>query len=78
MTKETLIKARLNEFERELYEVKRDENKLVVRCIELMQNGETERGAKLLSFDNTSEIINRLFDLAQKLRKDIWELTEEN
>lgn len=78
MTKETLIKARLNEFERELYEVKRDENKLVVRCIELMQSGETERGAKLLSFDNTSEIINRLFDLAQKLRKDIWELTEEN
>ena len=42
-----------------------------------MQNGESEKGAKLLSFDNTSEIINRLFDLAQNLRKDIWAMVEE-
>ena len=77
MTKESKIKDRLNKFAQELNEVRVDENTLIQKCITLMQNGESEKGAKLLSFDNTSEIINRLFDLAQKLRKDIWAMVEE-
>ena len=77
MTKENKIKSRLNKFAEELNEVRVDENTLIQKCITLMQNGETEKGAKLLSFDNTSEIINRLFDLAQNLRKDIWSIVEE-
>ena len=77
MTKECKIKDRLNKFAQELNEVRVDENTLIQKCITLMQNGESEKGAKLLSFDNTSEIINRLFDLAQNLRKDIWAMVEE-
>lgn len=77
MTKESKIKDRLNKFAQELNEVRIDENTLIQKCITLMQNGESEKGAKLLSFDNTSEIINRLFDLAQNLRKDIWAMVEE-
>ena len=77
MTKENKIKDRLNKFAQELNEVRVDENTLIQKCITLMQNGESENGAKLLSFDNTSEIINRLLDLAQNLRKDIWAMVEE-
>ncbi len=77
MTKESKIKDRLNKFAQELNEVRVDETTLIQKCITLMQNGESEKGAKLLSFDNTSEIINRLFDLAQNLRKDIWAMVEE-
>lgn len=65
MNKENKIKDRLNKFAQELNEVRVDENTLIQKCITLMQNGESEKGAKLLSFDNTSEIINRLFDLAK-------------
>lgn len=77
MTKESKIKDRLNKFAQELNEVRVDENTLIQKCVTLMQNGESEKGTKLLSFDNTSEIINRLFDLAQNLRKDIWAMVEE-
>ena len=77
MTKESKIKDRLNKFAEELNEVRVDENALIQKCITLMQNGETEKGAKLLSFDNTAEIINRLFDLSHKLRSDIWAIVEE-
>lgn len=77
MNKENKIKDRLNKFAEELNDVRVDENELIRKCITLMQNGETEKGAKLLSFDNTAEIINRLFDLAQNLRKDIWAMVEE-
>lgn len=77
MTKKNKIKDRLNKFEEELNDVRLDENALIQKCITLMQNGETENGAKLLSFDNTSEIINRLFDLSNKLRNDIWAIVEE-
>lgn len=71
------IKDRLNKFEQELNEVRVDEKTLVQKCLTLIQNGESEKGAKLLSFDNTSKIINRLFDLAQNLRKDILAMAEE-
>ena len=77
MTKENKIKARLNKFDQELNEVRVDENDLIHTCFTLMQNGQSKEGAKLLSFDNTSEIINRLFDLAQNLRKDILSMVEE-
>ena len=77
MTKENKIKDRLNKFAQELNEVRVDENTLVQKCITFMKNGESEKGAKLLSFDNTSGIINRLFDLAQNLRKDILSMIEE-
>ena len=77
MTKENKIKDRLNKFAQELDEVRVDENTLIQKCFTLVQNGESKKGAKLLSFDNTSEIINRLFDLAQNLRKDIWAMVEE-
>ena len=76
MTKEYKVKDRLNKFTEEFNDVRVDENALVQKCITLMQNGETEKGAKLLSFDNTEEIINRLFDLSNKLRKDIWAIVE--
>ena len=75
--KENKIKGRLNKFTQELNEVRVNENTLIQECITLLQNGESEKGAKLLSFDNTSEIINRLFDLAQNLRKDILSMVEE-
>ena len=77
MTKENKIKDRLNDFEQELNEVRVDEYTLMQKCFTFMQNGENEKGAKLLSFDNTSGIINRLFDLAQNLRKDILSMIEE-
>ena len=77
MKKENKIKYRLNKFAQELNEVRVDENVLIHKCVTLMQKGESEEGAKLLSFDNTSEIINRLFDLAQNLRKDILAMVEE-
>lgn len=77
MTTEYKVKDRLNKFTEELYDVRVDENALIQKCITLMLNGETEKGAKLLSFDNTEEIINRLFDLSNKLRKDIWAIVEE-
>jgi hypothetical protein len=77
MTKENKIKERLNKFALELMNVRVGENTLIEKCITLMQNGESEKGSKLLSFDNTSEIINRLFDLAHNLRKDTWAMVEE-
>lgn len=77
MTKEYKVKDRLNKFTEELYDVRVDENALIQKCITLMQNGETEKGAKLLSFDNTEKIINRLFDLSNNLHKDIWAIVEE-
>ena len=77
MEKENKIKDRLNKFAQEINEVRVDENALIHKCVTLMQNGESDEGAKLLSFDNTSVIINRLFDLAQNLRKDILAMVDE-
>lgn len=77
MIKENKIKQRLNKFAEELNDVRVDENTLIKKCITLMQNGESEKAEKLLSFDNTADIINRLFDLSYKLRKDIWTIVEE-
>ena len=77
MTKENRIKSRLNKFAEELNDVRVDENTLIQKCITLMQNGESEKAEKILCFDNTAEIINRLFDLSYKLRKDIWAIVEE-
>ena len=76
MTKENKIKDRLNKFDQELNEVRVDEHILIQKCLTLMQNDESEKAAKLLSFNNTSEIINRLFDLSQNLRKDILSMIE--
>ena len=77
MTTENKIKDRLNKFEQELNEVRVDENTLIHKCFTLMKNGETDKGAKLLSFDNTSVIINKLFDMSLNIRKDILALIEE-
>ena len=83
MTKEYKVKDRLNKFAEELEEleefndVKLDENALIQKCITLMQYGESEKSAILLSFNTAVESINRLFDLSNKLRKDIWAIVEE-
>jgi hypothetical protein len=80
MSKEYKVKDRLNKFAEELEEindVRLDEKALIQKCITLMQYGESEKSAMLLCFNATEEIINRLFDLSNKLRKDIWAILEE-
>ena len=77
MTTEYTVKDILNKYSEEFNVVRVGENALIQKCITLMQNGETEKGAKLLSFDNTEKIINRLLDLSNKLHKDIWAIVEE-
>ena len=76
MTKENKIKDRLNKFDQELNEVRVDEYNLIQKCFTLMQEDETEKAAKLLSFDKTSVIIEKLFDLSKNLRKDILSMIE--
>lgn len=54
----------LNRLAQNLNEIRHDENTLITRSIKLMREGKEKEATALLAFDNTVEIINRLFDTA--------------
>lgn len=62
---------RLNKLAQDLNEIRCDENKLITRSVRRLQEGNEEAARALLAFDNTSDIIERLFDAAWGCWRDI-------